>query len=76
MASEAAALPWGNPTSNDPQVVKNVPENMKLEVGTARIEVKWIISPDEENDIASESFVTKVDQDHFQNYSNLLCLAI
>ena len=77
MANEAAALPWGLPAgnqNNDPEINVNVPESMKLEIGVAKIEVKWILSSDEENDAASD--VTKVSSclDHFQ-ISKLLCLA-
>jgi hypothetical protein len=70
MAAEGAALPWGLPTNlnDDPELVKNVPESMKLVVGTARIEVKWILSPDEESDAASDSFVTKVNIQIISNF--------
>lgn len=72
---EGAALPWGLPTSNvnvDPTLIKNVPESMKLDIGTARIEVKWILTPDDEND--DGSYVTKVSStsDHLSNNLNLL----
>jgi len=72
---EGAALPWGLPTSNvndDPTLIKNIPESMKLDVGTAKIEVKWVLTPDEEND--DGSYITKVSStsDHFSNSSNFL----
>ena len=74
MTTESAALPWGIPSKPvDPSLIKNVPENMKLDIGTARIEVKWILSSEEDDDGASDSFVTKVSTIHsrsFQNNSN------
>jgi hypothetical protein len=49
-AERSPALPWGRPDQAGPAVIADVPAQMSLSLGSARIEVLWVLSSTDDED--------------------------
>lgn len=63
------ALPWGVAADAQPTIIRDLPAHLKLAVGSARIEVYWMIEPEEEEEHESsqEAAYSKVRNKTYAN---------